>query len=181
MRWRPLRRWDSRSSPRPWCAPCSGRYEPAGALLRLLAASLPAAFLNALVAGALIAAGRAAWLPRLTAGRVVLALALAFALVPRFGATGAAAGLVCAEWSLLAAGRFACRRAGFPVPAAAAIGWGLAACVPMALAVSSVRASLPLALGLGGLTWIATLAAAALLAPSRVRQLTGDLRYPWAS
>jgi O-antigen/teichoic acid export membrane protein len=156
-------------------------YEPAGALLRLLAASLPAAFQNALVAGALIAAGRAAWLPRLTAGRVVLALALAFVLVPRFAATGAAAGLVCAEWTLLAAGRFACRRAGFPVPAGAAIGWGLVACVPMALAVSSVRASLPLALGLGGLTWIATLAAAALLAPSRVRQLAGDLRYPWGS
>ena len=155
-------------------------FASSGGLLRLLAASLPAAFLNALVAGALIAAGRAGWLPRLTAARVVLAFALAFALVPRFGAAGAAAGLVCSEWALLAAGSLACRRAGFPVAAAASIGWGLAACIPMALAVAGARDSLLLALPLGLLTWTATVLAASRLAPALVRQLTGDLRYPWA-
>jgi O-antigen/teichoic acid export membrane protein len=147
--------------------------------LRLMAAALPALFLNALVAGALIAAGRAAWLPRLTAGRVLLAFALAFALVPRFGVRGAAAGLVLSEWALLGAGWLACRRAAFPVPAGGPIAWGLVLSVPMALAVVNVREALPLALPLGVLTWVATLLAASRLLPARVRRLTGDLRYPW--
>jgi O-antigen/teichoic acid export membrane protein len=153
-------------------------HAAATAPLRILAASLPAAFLNALVAGALIASGRARWLPWLTAGRVLVAFALALALVPRFGASGAAAGLVLAEWALLAAGRAACGRAGFAVPALSAVAWGLCASVPMALAVSGVRDSLLPALPVGALTWAATLAAARRLAPSAVRRLTGELRYP---
>jgi O-antigen/teichoic acid export membrane protein len=166
----------------PALARAAGADFAAAALpLRLMAAALPALFLNALVAGALIAVGRAAWLPRLTAGRVVLAFALAFALVPRFGVTGAAAGLVFSEWALLGAGGLACRRAAFPVPAGGPITWGLVLCVPMALAVVNVRELLPLALPLGLLTWAATLLAASRLLSARMRRLTGDLRYPWRS
>lgn len=148
--------------------------------LRLMAAAVPALFLNALVAASLNAAGRAGWLPRLIVGRVVIAFVLATALVPRLAGVGAAIGLVCAEWALLAAGALACRRAGFPVPVARPILAGLVACVPMAFAVNGVAADLPLALAVGGLSWAATLAAAAGLAPALVRRFTGDLRYPWA-
>ncbi|HSD66246.1 MAG TPA: hypothetical protein VLF95_06070, partial [Vicinamibacteria bacterium] len=45
-------------------------YAAVAGSLRTLSAALPALFLNALVFAALIASGRAAWLPRLTAGRV---------------------------------------------------------------------------------------------------------------
>ncbi len=153
-------------------------YRPAAGLLQILSASLPAAFLNAVVAGSLIAAGRAAWLPRLTAGRVLFAFALAWTLVPRWGAIGAAVGLVASEWALLVAGWSACRRAAFPVSAGVPVAWGLVLCVPMALAVVNVRERLLLALPLGALTWAATLLASWRLLPARVRHLTGDLRYP---
>ena len=53
-----------------------------------MAVAVPALFLNALVAAALIAAGRTRWLPWLTAARVSLAFALAFTLVPRLGVAG---------------------------------------------------------------------------------------------
>jgi O-antigen/teichoic acid export membrane protein len=156
----------------------AGDYEAAASLLRLLSLSIPAAFLNALVAGGLIASGRAGWLPRLTAGRVALAFALAFLLVPRLGAPGAALGLALAEWSLLAAGLAACRTAGFDVRALAPIAWGLVACLPMALAVAGAGAGLAAGLAMGVLTWAATLAAAWRLAPGLVRRVMGDVRYP---
>jgi O-antigen/teichoic acid export membrane protein len=153
-------------------------YGAAASLLRLLSLSIPAAFLNALLAGGLIASGHAGWLPRLTAGRVALAFALAFLLVPRLGAAGAAIGLALAEWSLLAAGLAACRRSGFAVHVLAPIAGGLVACLPMAFAVAGVRTSLVAGLALGALTWAATLAAAWRLAPGLVRRALGDLRYP---
>jgi len=146
--------------------------------MQIAAAAVPALFQNAVVASALIAVGRARWLPWLTAARVAFAFALASLLVPLLGARGAAAGFVAAEWLLLALGSAACRRAGFAVPVARPLVWSLLACVPMALAVSGVAGSLPAALAIGGLTWAATLAAAARLKPALVRQLTGDLRYP---
>jgi O-antigen/teichoic acid export membrane protein len=151
-------------------------YGAVAACLRIMALALPALFLNALVFGALIAAGRASWLPRLTAARVALAFALAFVLVPAFGERGASAGLVCAEWALLAAGTAACRRALFAIPVAAPLAWALAACVPMALAVNGVRESLPLAVPIGALSWAATLAAVARLRPGLARELVGGLR-----
>jgi O-antigen/teichoic acid export membrane protein len=153
-------------------------YAAAAGLLRALSACVPATFLNALVAGALIASGHPRWLPRLTAGRVAFALVLALALVPRFGAWGAAGGLVIAEWTLLAAGVAVCRRSGFAVHAVAPLVGGLAACVPMALAVSGVRSSLVLAVPLGALTWAATLAAAWRLVPGLARRNPGHVRYP---
>jgi O-antigen/teichoic acid export membrane protein len=158
-----------------------GGYGPSGyaavaACLRIMALALPALFLNALVFGALIAAGRASWLPRLTAARVALAFALAFVLVPAFGARGASAGLVGAEWALLAAGAAACRRASFGIPVAAPLAWAVVACVPMALAVNGVRESLPLAVAVGALSWAATVAVAMRLRPGLVRDLGGASR-----
>ncbi len=156
----------------------AAQYAASAVPLRILAAALPAIFLNALLAAALIAAGRAPWLPRLTSARVALAFVLAFVLVPSLGGTGAAAGLVLAEWLLLAGGVVTCRRAGFAMPVAPALAWGLALCLPMALAVSGLRDALPLALLVGALSWTATLAALVALAPGLLRQLLGDLRYP---
>jgi len=60
-------------------------YAAVAAGLRVMALALPAMFLNAVVFAALIAAGRASWLPRLTAARVALAFALAIVLVPALG------------------------------------------------------------------------------------------------
>ncbi len=167
-------------------------YAAAVPPLRTLSLGVPALFLNALVAAALIAAGRARWLPWLTAGRVVLAFALAFSLVPRFGALGASAGLVCAEWTLLVAGAGLCRRAAFALPIVAPLFAGGVACIPMALVVplfargadagehGLLAAGLLLAgaIGAGVLVWLATLLAVSRLAPGFVRQLTGDVRYP---
>ena len=98
-----------------------------------------------------------------------------------------------AEWTLLVVGGLAVRRAGFAVPLVAPLAWGFLACVPMALVVQLVGSSWPAAaargvwldgialsavVGLGALTWLATLVSASRLAPGRVRQLTGDVRYP---
>jgi O-antigen/teichoic acid export membrane protein len=156
----------------------AGGYTATAEPLALMAAALPAIFLNALQAAALVARGRAAWLPWLTAARVGAAFAFAFALVPRFGGMGAAAGLVAAEWLLLALAHVACRKASFTVPLARPLASALVACVPMALAVNGLRDSLPAAVLVGALTWAATLAAAARLAPGPWRQLLGGLRYP---
>lgn len=146
--------------------------------LRLLAAALPALFLNPLLAATLIAAGRAAALPWLTAGRVALAFVLAYVLVPRLGVSGAAAGLVAAEWLLLGLAHAVCRRAGVAVGVAGPIGWALLACVPMAMVVAPLRGSLPLALAAGVCCWLASVCALAWLAPARARQLTDNIRYP---
>lgn len=140
-------------------------------LLRLLCLALPALFANALLSASLIAAGRAAWLPRLTASRVLIAFALALALVPALGARGAALGLALAEWLLVAASAVACRRASFAVPVLRPLGWALVACVPMALAVRGVSGSLALAVPIGALTWAASLAAAWRLLPGVVARL----------
>jgi O-antigen/teichoic acid export membrane protein len=151
-------------------------YLPAAPWLSVLAAGVPALFLNALATAGLVAAGRAAVLPRITAIRVGVAFAVALAAVPRFGVPGAAAGLVAAEWLLLALGIRACAAASFEVHVVRPLGWALLACVPMALAVSGVRESLVLALGIGALSWAATLAAVLRLRPGLARELVGDAR-----
>lgn len=161
---------------RPGSAPAD--YAGAAGPLRIMAAAVPAMFLNALVAAALNARGRAGWLPRLVLARVAAALALATVLVPRLGGTGAALGLVGAEWLLLVAGAAALARAGFAAPLAVPLAASVAACVPMALAVSAVRDHLAAAAGLGALTWAATLAAAWHLAPGAVHRVLGQVRYP---
>ena len=99
-------------------------YLPAAPWLRVLAAGVPALFLNALATAALVAAGRAAVLPRITAVRVGVAFAVALVAVPRFGVPGAAAGLVAAEWLLLALGVRACAAASFEVHVVRPLGLG---------------------------------------------------------
>jgi O-antigen/teichoic acid export membrane protein len=146
--------------------------------LVVLAAALVPLFLNALLSWAVLARGRASWLPRLAAVRVAAAVALALSLVPPFGAVGAAVGLACAEWLLLGLFWVACRRASFAVPVLAPVAWGLLACLPMALAVGGLRESLPAAVAVGALTWVATLAVAGKLRPALARELVGGLRYP---
>ena len=88
------------------------------------------------------------------------------------------AGLVGAEWLLLALGWLACRSAAFAVTVARPLGWALVACVPMALAVSGVSDEPRPRVPVGALSWAATLAAAWRLVPGFARGLSGDLRYP---
>ncbi|HXK11804.1 MAG TPA: lipid II flippase MurJ [Vicinamibacteria bacterium] len=152
-------------------------YLEAATPLRLLAAGLLPLFMNALLSWALLARGRASWLPRLTAVRVAAAAVLATSLVPPLGAVGAAIGLASAEWLLLGLGWMACRRAAFAVPVAVPAGGALLACVPMALAVSGLRDRLPFAVAVGGLTWAATLALALRLRPALARELIGGLPF----
>jgi O-antigen/teichoic acid export membrane protein len=138
--------------------------------LRLLALALPALFLNGLLLAALVAAGRAGCLPRLTATRVLVAFALALVLVRRAGGTGAAAGIAIAEWLLLLLAARACRAASFAVPLAQPLLWGLAAAIPMALAVIGVRDDLRLALPVGAAVQLAVVLVARRLLP---REATG--------
>jgi len=151
-------------------------FAPAAPWLRLLTLALVPLFLNGLLSWALIAAGRAPLLPWLLAARIAAAFALALVLVPRFGATGAAVGFVTAEVFLLLLGLAACSRARFPVPFAGPVGLALLATVPMALAVSGVRHSLPLAIAVGVLTYAATLAAGWALWPGPAARLLGGLK-----
>jgi O-antigen/teichoic acid export membrane protein len=144
--------------------------------LRILAVAVPPLFLNWLLSGALIATGRAALLPRLTAARVATALAMALLLVPRLGGAGAALGLVLAEWLLLGLGARACLASAFPVPVLRPVGAGLLVTLPMALAVSGLAASLVAAVAVGALTWAATLAAVWRLRPGLARGLLGNAR-----
>jgi O-antigen/teichoic acid export membrane protein len=144
--------------------------------LGILAAAVPALFLNWLLASALIAAGRATLLPRLTATRVAAAFLMALVLVPRFGAPGAASGIVVAEWLLCVLGARACFASAFEVPVVRPVVAGLLATVPMALAVGGTSGSLFLAVAIGALTWAATLAALWRLQPALAHELLGGGR-----
>jgi len=151
-------------------------YAGSGIPLRLLALALPAQFLNGLLLSALVAAGRASWLPRLTAARVLAAIAMAVPLVSTLGGTGAALSLVVAEWLLLLFAARACRAASFEVELWKPLAWALVASLPMALAVFSVRGDLRLALPLGALVQLAAMALARKIASGA--ESTRDLRYP---
>jgi O-antigen/teichoic acid export membrane protein len=135
-------------------------YAPAAAPLRILALALPALFMNAILLHALIAAGRPAWLPRLTGVRLALAAALALWLVPRFGASGAAAGFVGAEAALLLAAARASGRARFPVPVARPLLLGALASVPMAIVVAAAAWGPLASVAIGVLVYAATLSIA---------------------
>jgi O-antigen/teichoic acid export membrane protein len=152
-------------------------YEASAGLLRILAFAVVALFMNVLLFHALIAAGRAGTLPRLTALRVGIAATLAAALIPTLGVTGAAAGFAASEWSLMLLTTRACRRATFEVPVALPL--VLAACVslPMAVAVGLAGRGALVSAILGVLVYALTLAAAWFFAP---RRLLGDLsgRHP---
>jgi O-antigen/teichoic acid export membrane protein len=135
-------------------------YAEAVAPLRLIAAALVATFMNALLLHALIAAGRAAWLPRLTALRLGLALVTAAPLVLAFGAVGGALGFLASELVLLLAASRACAAARFEVPVVRSLGRALPAVLPMAALLALLRPALPLAVPLGLACYAATLALA---------------------
>lgn len=144
--------------------------------LRLLSLAVPALFLNGLLLSALVAAGRAAWLPRLTAGRVLVAAALAVPLVSGFGGAGASAGIAVAEWLLLLTASRAGRAAGFGVEVTRPLALALVATLPMALAVAAFRGELLVALPLGAaVQLVVTLAVRSAAAR---REKADELRYP---
>jgi O-antigen/teichoic acid export membrane protein len=141
-------------------------YADAAAPLRVLAPALVALFMNTVLLHALIAAGRAATLPKLTAVRVAAAAVLALALVPRFGVTGAAAGFLLSELLLGALAWRACAAAGFAVPLAAPRARALAVSLPMAAAVAFFGGGTVAAALVGALVYGATLALAWRVAPA---------------
>jgi O-antigen/teichoic acid export membrane protein len=132
-------------------------YAEAAVPLRLLAPALVPCFLNGLLTSALIAAGRAHWLPRLTAARVLVAAGLALVLVPFLGARGAALGFLASELLLLLLGTRAARAAGFAVATTGPVARAALASVPMAAAVALLDASLPISLAVGLAAYAATL------------------------
>jgi O-antigen/teichoic acid export membrane protein len=154
----------------------AGAYAGTAAPLRLLALALPALFMNGLLLSALVAAGRAAWLPRLTATRVLAAFALALPLVSAAGGVGAALGITMAEWLLLALAARACHAAPFEIELGRPLAWALVATLPMAVAVFPVRDDLRLALPVGAVAQLGmTVLAQKILSGSK---RAGDLRYP---
>jgi O-antigen/teichoic acid export membrane protein len=141
------------------------RYGGATLTLRVLALGLPVVFMNALLLHALIAAGRAAHVARLTAVRTAVAAVAAAVLVARAGAVGAAAGFVAAELTLLALAARACIDAGFRVPIVGPLGWGVALSTPMAIVLGLVHVP-PLAkVAIGVAVYALTLAVALRVRP----------------
>jgi O-antigen/teichoic acid export membrane protein len=143
-------------------------YAEAAFPLRVLALALVPLFMNTVLLHALVAAGHAGALPRLTAVRVGLAAALALALVPPLGAMGAAAGFLVSEALLTLLATRACAAAGFPVPVSAPLARAAALTVPMAAVVAAAGRGLALSVGIGVATYAATLAATWRLRPELV-------------
>jgi len=144
-------------------------YAGSAGPLRLLAPALVALFMNVVLLHCLIAAGRAEWLPRLTAVRLALAAALGALLVPVWGAAGGALGFLAAEATLLVLAARATAMAGFGVAVARPMAFGCAATLPMAAAIALWNGGTLGSVGLGILTYGATLAAAWRLARTRLR------------
>jgi O-antigen/teichoic acid export membrane protein len=134
-------------------------YRGAAEPLRVLALALVPLFMNTVLLHALIAAGHARTLPRLTAVRVGLAAVLAVSLIPPFGAMGAAAGFLLSEAMLTVLAARACLAAGFPVPVARPLARAAALAVPMTVVVALAGSSLARGVALGVATYLATLAA----------------------
>jgi O-antigen/teichoic acid export membrane protein len=151
-----------------------GGYAPAAGPLRVLAPALLALFMNTILLHALVAAGRARWLPVLTAWRVAAAALLAVVLIPRLGATGAAIGFLTAELLLLVLAARACGAAGFEVPVARSLSAALGVTLPMAAAVA-IAGTGPLgSIAVGIVTYALTLVLARRLAPRLIPGLAPE-------
>jgi len=135
-------------------------FASGGAALRVMALALPPLFLNAVLLHSLIAAGRAATLPRLTFIRVTAATVLALLLVPRFGIVGGALGFVASEVLLLVLASRACAAARFPVPVLQPFLVAVLAAVPMGALVAAVGGGLALSVLLGFVAYGLTLSLA---------------------
>jgi O-antigen/teichoic acid export membrane protein len=131
-----------------------------GPALQVMAIALVPLFLNAVLLHALIAAGHASVLPRLTFIRVMAATLLALVLVPRFGIVGGAVGFVLSEVVLLVLAARACASVRFPVPVLQPVVVALAAAAPMGLVVAAVGGGLALSVLLGVVAYGFTLAVA---------------------
>jgi O-antigen/teichoic acid export membrane protein len=147
-------------------------FAPAGAPLRVLAVALAVLYMNSVLLHALLAVGRAGWMPVLTAVRVAAALLAALLLVPRFGELGAAAGFLAAELLLLWLAWRACRLARFPVPLARPLLRACGVSLPMAAVVALLGGGLEASIAVGTMVYAATLAAAWRLAPRLLREGT---------
>lgn len=143
-------------------------YQGAAAPLRVLALALVPLFMNTVLLQALIAAGHAGTLPRLTGVRVGLAAVLALALIPPLGAMGAAAGFLLSETVLTFVAARACARIGFAVPVSGPLARAAALAVPMAAVVAVGGRGLVVSVALGVATYTATLAAIWRLKPELV-------------
>ncbi|HVR70505.1 MAG TPA: hypothetical protein VMT87_06635 [Vicinamibacteria bacterium] len=151
-------------------------YADAAVPLRVLALSLVPLFMNTVLLHALIAAGHALTLPRLTAMRVGMAAVLALLLIRPFGATGAAVGFLVSEILLMSLAARACVAAGFPVPLSGPLARAAALSVPMAAVVAAAGRGLGLSVGLGVATYTATLAATWRVRPELVPFLPRSAR-----
>jgi O-antigen/teichoic acid export membrane protein len=132
-------------------------FAAGGQALRVMALALPPLFLNAVLLHALIAAGRASTLPRLTFVRVTAATVLALLLVPRFGIVGGAVGFVVSEVLLLVLAARACAAARFPVPVLQPFLVAVLAAAPMGALVAAVGGGLALSVLLGLAAYAVTL------------------------
>ena len=137
-----------------------GKYKDAAPTLRVLSMVVPVVFMNALLLHALIAAGHAARVARLTAIRTVVAAVAAVVLIPRAGATGAALGFFAAECTLFTLARAACAQAEFPVSVVRPLGIGLVLTLPMVAVLALWRLPEPVAVAAGVLVYSVTLGVA---------------------
>jgi O-antigen/teichoic acid export membrane protein len=151
-----------------------GDYVAAAPALRVIAFAVVALFTNVVLLHALIAAGRAGWVPRLTAVRVAFAGLLALVAIPRWGVVGAAAGVLAAEALLLVLSAWACRLADFAVPLAAPLGVALAATVPMVGAVTALPVGTVPSAAAGALVYGLTLALAWVALREPLSRLLGE-------
>jgi len=135
-------------------------YAGGAGALRILAFAIAVLFVNTLLIHALIAAGRADRLPRLTGVRVGVAVLLALTLVPALGGLGAAIGFLAAELLLaVLAGRSAAV-AGFPVPVLRPVLLAALLSLPMAAVVGFLKADAVPAIAAGVGVYAVTLGAA---------------------
>jgi O-antigen/teichoic acid export membrane protein len=111
-------------------------FAAGGPAAAVFAIALVPLFMGHVRLHALIAAGHARELPRLTAARLVVAATLAAGLGPALGAAGAALGFLISELLLLALAGRRTQAAGFPVTIARPVATAAAATVPMALCVA---------------------------------------------
>ena len=143
-------------------------YAPAAAPLQVLALALVPLFMNTVLVNALVAAGHASVLPRLTALRVGAAGVLALLLIKPFGTVGAAAGFLASETLMLLLAMRACARVSFPVAVSGPLLRAAAVTMPMAGVVALAGRSLLPTVALGAVTYAATLFAVWRLRPDLV-------------
>lgn len=111
-------------------------FAAGGPAAAVFAVALVPLFMGHVRLHALIAAGHARELPRLTAVRLLVAATLAAVLGPSLGATGAAFGFLVSELLLLALAGRRTRAAGFAVAIVRPVATAAVATVPMALCVA---------------------------------------------